>query len=64
MDYRIENKGAFDVILRKKRFPKAHEITTQEIAKFWGECQKDGTISAVCKYINKNNIFLTSALSA
>ncbi len=57
MDYRIENKNAFDVILRKKRFPKAHEVTTQEIAKFWGECQADGTISAVCKYINKNNIF-------
>ena len=57
MDYRIENKEAFDVVLRKKRFPKAHEITTREIAKFWGECQSDGTIGAVCKYIPKNNIF-------
>lgn len=57
MDYRIENKEAFDVVLRKKRFPKGHEITTREIAKFWDECQSDGTISAVCKYIPENNIF-------
>ena len=57
MDYRIENKEAFDVVLRKKRFPKAHEITTKEIARFWGECSADGTIPAICKYINANNIF-------
>lgn len=57
MDYRIENKEAFSVVLRKKRFPKAHEVTTQEIAKFWGECSADGTIPAVCKYIPENNIF-------
>ena len=57
MDYRIENKEAFDVVLRKKRFPKGHEITTKEIAKFWGECQSDGTISAICKYIPEKNIF-------
>lgn len=46
MDYRIENKEAFDVVLKKKKFPKAHEITTREISKFWGECQTDGTIPA------------------
>ncbi len=57
MDYRIENKEAFDVVLKKKKFPKAHEITTREIAKFWGECQMDGTIPAICKYIPENNIF-------
>lgn len=57
MDYRIENKEAFDVVLRKKRFPKAHEITTQEISKFWAECSSDGTIPTVCKYIPENNIF-------
>lgn len=57
MDYRIETKEAFDVVLRKKNFPKAHEITTKEIAKFWGECQSDGTIPAICKYIPENNIF-------
>lgn len=57
MDYRIEKKEAFEVVLRKKFFPKAHEITTREIAKFWGDCQADGTIPAVCKYIHKPNIF-------
>ena len=57
MDYRIENKEAFDVVLKKKKFPKAHEITTREISKFWGECQTDGTIPAICKYIPENNIF-------
>ena len=57
MDYRIEKKEAFDVVLRKKSFPKQHEITTREISKFWGECQSDGTIDAICKYIHRNNIF-------
>ncbi len=57
MDYRIERKEAFEVVLRKKRFPMAHEITTNEIAKFWNECQSDGTIPAICKYIPENNIF-------
>lgn len=57
MDYRIENKEAFEVVVRKKRFPKQHEITTREISKFWGECSSDGTIPAICKYIPKDNIF-------
>lgn len=57
MDYRIENKEAFDVVLRKKRFPKASEITTKEISKFWGECSADGTIPAICKYIHPSNAF-------
>lgn len=57
MDYRIENKEAFKVVLRKKRFPKAHEITTREIAGFWTECSSDGTIPAICRYIAENNIF-------
>ncbi len=57
MDYRIEKKDAFEVVLRKKRFPKAHEITTREISGFWAECTSDGTIPAVCKYISKSNIF-------
>ena len=57
MNYRIENKEAFDIVLKKKRFPKQHELTTQEISKFWGECSTDGTIPAICKYIPENNIF-------
>lgn len=57
MDYRIETREAFEVVLRKKRFPKAHEITTKEISKFWADCSTDGTIEAICKYIPDNNIF-------
>ncbi|MDY3031352.1 MAG: effector binding domain-containing protein [Clostridia bacterium] len=57
MDYRIEKKEAFEVVLRKKHFPKQHEITTQEISKFWAQCGTDGTIPAICKYIPKDNIF-------
>ena len=57
MDYRIEKKEALEVVLRKKRFPKQHEITTREISKFWEECGSDGTIDAICKYIHPNNIF-------
>lgn len=57
MDYRIENKEAFEVVVRKKRFPKQYEITTREISKFWGECSSDGTIPAICKYIPEDNIF-------
>lgn len=57
MDYRIEKIGAFDVVLRKKRFPKAQEITTQKISKFWAECSNNGTVSAICKYVPENNIF-------
>lgn len=57
MDYRIETKEAFEVVLRKKRFPKAHEITTKEISKFWADCSTDGTVEAICKYIPQNNIF-------
>ena len=57
MDYRIEKKEAFEVVLRKKQFPKQQEITTREISKFWATCQKDGTIEALCKYIHPHNIF-------
>ncbi len=57
MDYRIESREAFDVIVRKKRFPKQHELTTREISKFWAECSENGTIEAVCKYIPKDNLF-------
>lgn len=57
MNYRMETKEAFEVVLRKKRFPKAHEITTKEISKFWEECSSNGTIPAICKYIPENNLF-------
>ena len=57
MNYRIEDKEAFEVVVRKKRFTKQHEITTQEISRFWADCSSDGTIPAVCKYIPQDNMF-------
>ncbi|MDO5539354.1 MAG: AraC family transcriptional regulator [Eubacteriales bacterium] len=49
MDYRIENKEAFDLIIRKKHFPKNTELTAAEISGFWAECGKDGTIAEIIK---------------
>lgn len=57
MDYRIEKKEAFEVVVRKKRFLKQQEVTSREISKFWGECSEDGTIRSICRYIPKDNIF-------
>lgn len=57
MNYRIEKKEAFDVILKKKRFEKQEEMTTEKIADFWKECTQDGTIEKICGHISKNNIF-------
>jgi len=49
MDYRIENREAFDMIVRKKRFPKNTELTVAEISGFWAECGRDGTISEIIR---------------
>ncbi|WP_434308999.1 effector binding domain-containing protein [Hominifimenecus sp. rT4P-3] len=50
MDYRMETKEAFDLIVKKKRFPKNTELTTVEITGFWAECSKDGTIDKIIRY--------------
>lgn len=47
MDYRIETKEAFDLIVRKKRFPKNTELTVAEISGFWAECSNDGTVDRI-----------------
>lgn len=57
MDYRIESKEAFEVILKKKQFPKQYEVTTNEISKFWEECTTDGTISRLAEYIPEKGVF-------
>lgn len=57
MNYRIEKKDSFNVILKKKRFEKQEELTTDKIASFWKDCNDDGTIEKICKHISKNNIF-------
>ncbi|MDD3173091.1 MAG: AraC family transcriptional regulator [Herbinix sp.] len=57
MDYRIETKDAFKIIMKKKRVSCKEELTTAEISEFWKQCSTDGTISALCKYMPKENIF-------
>lgn len=57
MKYRIETKDAFQIICKKKKISCKAELTTEEISRFWQECNMDGTIPALCKYIPENNIF-------
>ena len=57
MDYRIETKEAFQLIMRKKKVSCNQELTKVEISEFWKQCNIDGTISALCKYIPNDNIF-------
>ncbi len=54
MKYRIENKETFDLIVRKKRFPKGTELTTAQISEFWEECGKDGTIARISESADKS----------
>lgn len=64
MDYRIETKDAFQLIMKKKRVSSKAELTSTEIGNFWGECTADGTIDALCKYIHKENIFKNCIVGA
>ena len=57
MDYRIEKKEAFKVVVRKKNFPKQMEITNKEVPEFWTQCHGDGTISKLIGYIPKEDEF-------
>lgn len=57
MDYRIENKEAFKLVMKKKRVSRNQELTASEISEFWKQCGMDGSISALCKYIPEDNIF-------
>lgn len=52
MDYRIETKEAFDLVVKKKHFPKNTELTAAEISGFWAECNKDGTVEKIVHYAN------------
>jgi len=58
VNYRIETKGAFQIVCKKMRNPRKAEMTTEQIIKrFWQECIADGTIPALCKYIPDKDIF-------
>lgn len=57
MDYRIETKEAFKLVMKKKKVSSKQELTVEEISEFWKDCNNDGTILALCKYIPKDSLF-------
>lgn len=64
MDYRIETKEAFKLVMKKKRVTSNQELTAAEISDFWQKCSMDGTIPALCKYIPEENIFKNCIVGA
>ena len=51
MDYRIEKKGAFQLICKRKQVTKPQgDTATADISAFWNEAGADGTIERICKY--------------
>lgn len=64
MDYRVETKEAFPLIMRKKKVSSCKELTAAEISEFWRQCNLDGTIPAICKYIPEDNIFTNCIVGA
>ena len=63
MNYRIEKTEAFNVLMRKKIYPKNFELTGCEIPKFWGMCHADGTIPKLVKQIPDGDVFGLMGLS-
>ncbi len=57
MDYRIEKRDAFRVVMRKAAYPKNFELTSLEIPEFWGECHADGTVSNLISVIPEGDVF-------
>lgn len=57
MNYRIEKKDAFDVVVKKKYFPTDTVLSNKQLPGFWDSCRKDGTIPVLCKYRTKDNVF-------
>ena len=57
MDYRIEKRDAFSVVAKRKRFSGGSEITQQSIHKAWEECNTDGTIDKLCRYVKPDGVF-------
>lgn len=57
MDYRIEKKNAFKIVCRKKQVTKPQgDTATEDIAGFWNECGRDGTMEKICKYGKFDNL--------
>lgn len=57
MDYRMETREAFDILVKKKSFPKNQEITSREIPDFWNSCHQDGTVKKLIGLIPEQDTF-------
>lgn len=57
MDYSIEKKDAFKVILRKEMFSSDNEVNLREVPRFWDRCAKDGTIEKLCRCMDPQGVF-------
>lgn len=57
MNYRIEKKDTFDVVVKKKYFPTDIALSNKQLPEFWDSCRKDGTIPVLCKYMTEDNVF-------
>ena len=56
MDYRIETKGAFKIICKKKQVTKPQgDTATADISAFWEECRQSDTIQVLCQYAKFDN---------
>ena len=56
-DYRIVTQEAFPIVCKRIKKPSRKELTNADIAGFWQQCGKDGTIPALCRYLPEENIF-------
>lgn len=63
MDYRIVEKEAFQVLMRKKVYPKNFELTSKEIPAFWNTCHVEGTTKKLIDHIPQGDPFGLMGLS-
>lgn len=62
MNYKIEKKEAFKLVMRKKKVSSKQEMTPVEISEFWQQCNADSSIAALCNYIQEDNMFGSNIL--
>lgn len=55
MEYRIEKKEAFDMVVRKQRFE--GEFDKRRVKALWEECGEDGTLDRLCAYVGPQSVF-------
>ncbi|NLD26397.1 MAG: AraC family transcriptional regulator, partial [Acholeplasmataceae bacterium] len=60
MEYRIEEKAAFKIIMRDKAFDS--ETARQDIPLFWDDVKSDGTMGKLCGYMNYTGDFSGSII--